>query len=281
MVAGIPERIGLPGRGRLLLLNRRRLNWPRAARRWSRSTRRWPRRRTPPAPARDAVADPVLHLPPSGCAGADDRPGPDPPRYWAMAPGAEYGPAGAGRPRTTPRWRARCTSSPASRWCCWASGKEAAMAQGIADEAGAGVRCWRAGPRSTRRWRWWPARGLVSNDSGLMRNGRGLRPAAGGRLRPSTSPEHTAAERARRGDLAARRAGPGLRRASSASARSAHPPPAEVAPRSRPRCCSASRPPSASSTILSPDCGGALKSVFTIPEQQGPGKRGGRTAGWC
>lgn len=189
--AGISERIGYQGEGRPLLLNRRRPNPAEARPPMVAFYAALAEAPDAPAPARDAVADPVLHLPPERVRKVLTGLGLSRRGYWAMAPGAEYGPA-------------KCW--PASHYAALArtlhqqsgqpvvllgSGKEAAMAQGIADEAGSGVQVLAGRTTLDEAMALVAgARGLVSNDSGLMHVGAafGLPQVA---VFGSTSPEHT------------------------------------------------------------------------------------------
>lgn len=182
--AGIPKRIGYRGEGRWGLLNRRLPN---------------PAGRPPMVAFYAALAGqalrgderPQLAFEPRIVSGAARSAGVEPGGYWAFAPGAEYGPA-------------KCW--PAAHYAALArqlherdglpvlllgSGKEAALAREIADAAPGACRVM-AGETSLLDAMALiaGARGLVSNDSGLMHVAAafGLPQVA---VFGSTSPEHT------------------------------------------------------------------------------------------
>ncbi len=182
--AGIPQRVGYRGEGRWLLLNRQLPNPP----------GRPPMVAFYRALAGEASADgphPRLSFEPVLVQGAARAAGVEPGRYWVFAPGAEYGPA-------------KCW--PAAHYATLArslhdrdglpvlllgSGKEAALAQQIADAAPGACRVL-AGQTSLMDAMALiaGARGLVSNDSGLMHVAAafGIAQVA---VFGSTSPEHT------------------------------------------------------------------------------------------
>jgi heptosyltransferase-2 len=182
--AGIPKRIGYRGEGRWGLLNQRRPN---------------PAGRPPMVAFYAALADeplrgderPQLAFEPGVVASAARRAGVEPDAYWAFAPGAEYGPAKC--------WPASHYADLAKRLhtrdglpvLLLGSGKEAALAREIADAAPGACRVM-AGETSLLDAMALiaGARGLVSNDSGLMHVAAafGLPQVA---VFGSTSPEHT------------------------------------------------------------------------------------------
>jgi heptosyltransferase-2 len=189
--AGVPHRIGYSGEGRVLLLNARHPD---------------PTLRRPPmvafyralAGAPDARPDlqadvprPALHLAPERVQAVLHGHGLERGRYWVMAPGAEYGPAKcwpADHYADLARTLHAETGQPV---VLLGSGKEAALAEGIAVRAGSG--CLVLVGRTTLDEAMAViagARGLVSNDSGLMHVGAafGLPQVA---VFGSTSPEHT------------------------------------------------------------------------------------------
>lgn len=182
--AGIAQRIGYRGEGRWGLLNRRLPN---------------PAGRPPMVAFYAALAGeplrgderPQLAFEPRIVSGAARAAGVEPGGYWAFAPGAEYGPA-------------KCW--PAAHYAALArqlherdglpvlllgSGKEAALAREIAEAAPGACRVM-AGETSLLDAMALiaGARGLVSNDSGLMHVAAafGLPQVA---VFGSTSPEHT------------------------------------------------------------------------------------------
>ena len=185
-LARIPQRVGYHGEARVLLLNRRLPN---------------PRGRGPmvefydalagPHDAACAVPAPRLHIDTAIQARAAAAAGVSPGAYWVFAPGAEYGPA-------------KCW--PAAHYAALArslfqrdglpvlllgSGKEAALCEAIAQAAQPACRVL-AGKTALfdAMALIAAARGLVSNDSGLMHIGAAFgipQAAAFG----STSPLHT------------------------------------------------------------------------------------------
>ena len=182
--AGIPRRIGYRGEGRWGLLNQRLPNAP----------------GRPPMvafyaalsgePARDDER-PRMSLEPRIVHAAARAAGVDPGCYWAFAPGAEYGPAKCW-PATHYAELARAlNAADATPVLLLGSGKEAALAATIADAAPGACRVM-AGQTSLMDAMALiaGARGLVSNDSGLMHVAAafGLPQVA---VFGSTSPEHT------------------------------------------------------------------------------------------
>jgi heptosyltransferase II len=184
-LARIPRRVGYHGEGRWRLLNQRLPN---------------PRGRPPMAAFYAGLAGaiettlppPRLKLPSDAIADATRAADVTPGGYWAFAPGAEYGPAKC--------WPAAHFASLAQR--LWAthgapvlllgSGKEAALCQEIATAAGSGACRVLAGKTTLIEAMALiaAARGVVSNDSGLMHVAAafGVPQAA---VFGSTSPLHT------------------------------------------------------------------------------------------
>ena len=171
-------------------------------RRWSRSTARSPARPSTPARGRGCSSTPRA-------ARRDARRGTacSAARYWTFAPGAEYGPA--------KRW-------PAAHYAALArslhdadgapivllgSPGEAALCDEIAAHAGGACRVL-AGQTSLLDAIALiaAARGLASNDSGLMHVAAALRRAAGRGVRLDQPAAHAAAQRARARPLAEGRA---------------------------------------------------------------------------
>lgn len=189
--AGIPRRIGYRGEGRVLLVNERHPD---------------PAERRPPMVAfyralagrpqdrpdlHAPVPDPVLHLPAARLDEALARHGLVREGHWVLAPGAEYGPAKCWPAGHYAELARRLHATSARPVVLLGSGKEAELARAIAAEAGEG--CLPLAGRTTLDEAMAViagARGLVSNDSGLMHVG-----AAFGRPQVavfgSTSPEHT------------------------------------------------------------------------------------------
>lgn len=203
-LARIPRRVGYHGEGRWLLLNRRLPNVPgrppmvafyRALADADGA------RRAPPAAhdahdaraprAEDAGLRPRLALPPDAIARAAATCGVEPGRYWVLAPGAEYGAA--------KRWPVAHYAALARRLhardgapvVLLGSAKEAALCDEIAALAPGACRV-TAGRTSLDDAMALVAgaRGMVSNDSGLMHVAAafGVPQAA---VFGSTSPEHT------------------------------------------------------------------------------------------
>ncbi len=182
-LAGIPRRIGYRGEGRFGLLNQRLVNPP----------GRPPMvafysalAGTPPAEER-----PQLQLGAAALAAAVADAGVAPRGYWLFAPGAEYGPAKcwpAGHYAALARALHGRDGTPV---LLLGSAKEAALAGQIATEAPGACRVL-AGKTSLDAAMALiaQARGLVSNDSGLMHvaAGFGIPQVA---VFGSTSPEHT------------------------------------------------------------------------------------------
>ena len=186
--ARIPHRVGYHGEGRYLLLNDRRPA---------------PAEQRPPmvafyralagdgAASAQATPDPVMHLPVERVAAVLQTHGLQAGAYWVLAPGAEYGPAKCW-PAAHYADLARALHADSGQpVVLLGSGKEAALAEDIARQAGAGCLVL-AGKTSLDAAMALiaGARGLVSNDSGLMHVGAafGLPQVA---VFGSTSPEHT------------------------------------------------------------------------------------------
>lgn len=182
--AGIPKRIGYRGEGRWGLLNRRLPN---------------PAGRPPMVAFYAALAGeplrgderPRLAFEPELIGAAAHRAGVEPGAYWAFAPGAEYGPAKCWPAGHYAELARRLHQRDGLPVLLLGSGKEAAMAQEIADAAPGACRVM-AGQTSLLDAMALiaGARGLVSNDSGLMHVAAafGLPQVA---VFGSTSPEHT------------------------------------------------------------------------------------------
>ena len=183
-LARIRMRIGYLGESRYGLLNRRLANVP----------GRPPMVAFYSALSGDAAAGgerPRLRLDAARIAAATERAGVAPDGYWVFAPGAEYGPA--------KRWPAAHYASLARALHAHSSlavlllgsGKEAELCRDIAHQAGAACEVL-AGQTTLADSMALiaAARGVVSNDSGLMHvaAGFGVPQAA---LFGSTSPEHT------------------------------------------------------------------------------------------
>ncbi len=183
-LARIPKRIGYQGEGRVLLLNERLSN-------------------PPGRPAMVAfysalaggvapgAGRPALKFSDALMAAAAHTAGVQPGRYWAFAPGAEYGPAKCW-PATHYAELARALHrSSGLPVLLLGSAKEAALCRQIADQAEGACRVL-AGATSLQEAMALiaAARGVVSNDSGLMHVAAafGVPQAA---VFGSTSPEHT------------------------------------------------------------------------------------------
>lgn len=189
--AGVPRRIGYHGEGRVLLLNARRPD-P-AIRRppmvaFYRALAEAPET---PVDLHAAVPQPALALPVERIDAVLQRHGLARDGYWVMAPGAEYGPAKCWPADHYADLARTLHADSGQPVVLLGSAKEAALAEGIAARAGAG--CVVLVGRTTLDEAMAViagARGLVSNDSGLMHVG-----AAFGRPQVavfgSTSPEHT------------------------------------------------------------------------------------------
>ena len=182
--AGIPLRVGYRGEGRWLLLNRQLPN---------------PAGRPPMvafyralsgAPAA-AGTRPSLSFEPGVLRAAAHAGGVEPGGYWAFAPGAEYGPAKCWPAGHYAELARRLHASDGLPVLLLGSGKEAALCQQIADAAPGACRVL-AGQTSLMDAMALiaGARGLVSNDSGLMHVAAafGIAQVA---VFGSTSPEHT------------------------------------------------------------------------------------------
>ena len=182
--AGIPQRIGYRGEGRWGLLNRRLPN---------------PAGRPPMVAFYAALAGeplrgderPQLAFDPAVIGAAARRAGVEPGAYWAFAPGAEYGPAKCWPAGHYAELARRLHERDGLPVLLLGSGKEAALAREIAGAAPGACRVM-AGETSLLDAMALiaGARGLVSNDSGLMHVAAafGLPQVA---VFGSTSPEHT------------------------------------------------------------------------------------------
>ncbi|MEY4907770.1 MAG: lipopolysaccharide heptosyltransferase [Pseudomonadota bacterium] len=188
--AGIAHRVGYHGEGRYLLLNDRRVA---------------PSEKRPPmvafyralvdedaaVTAMPAAADPVMHLPGERVAAVLQTHGLQAGAYWVLAPGAEYGPAKCWPAAHYAELARSLYADSGQPVVLLGSGKEAALAEDIARQAGIGCVVL-AGKTSLDAAMALiaGARGLVSNDSGLMHVGAafGLPQVA---VFGSTSPEHT------------------------------------------------------------------------------------------
>lgn len=182
--AGIPKRIGYRGEGRWGLLNRQLPN---------------PAGRPPMVAFYAALAGeplrgderPHLAFEPAVIGGAARRAGVEPGAYWAFAPGAEYGPAKCWPAGHYAELARRLHERDGLPVLLLGSGKEAALAREIAEAATGACRVM-AGETSLLDAMALiaGARGLVSNDSGLMHVAAafGLPQVA---VFGSTSPEHT------------------------------------------------------------------------------------------
>jgi heptosyltransferase-2 len=183
-LAGIPQRIGYHGEGRYLLLNRRLPN---------------PAGRPPMAAFYAALAGaqlppgtlPKLYFDPDVLQRVTVNAGLQADGYWAFAPGAEYGPAKcwpAGHYAELARSLHAQSGQPV---VLLGSGKEAGLCQQIADQAPGACRVL-AGQTTLidAMVLIAAARGVVSNDSGLMHVAAafGVPQVA---VFGSTSPEHT------------------------------------------------------------------------------------------
>jgi heptosyltransferase II len=183
-LARIPKRIGYQGEGRVLLLNQRLPNPP---------------GRPAMVAFYSALADgvaitaerPTLKFSDAVLATATHAASVQPGHYWAFAPGAEYGPAKcwpAAHYAELARALHRSSGLPV---LLLGSAKEAALCQQIADQAEGACRVL-AGATSLQGAMALiaAARGVVSNDSGLMHVAAafGVPQSA---VFGSTSPEHT------------------------------------------------------------------------------------------
>ncbi len=182
--AGIPRRIGYRGEGRIVLLNQRLPN---------------PAGRPPMVafyaalagePARDDE-QPRLAFEPRVLSAAARLADVEPGGYWAFAPGAEYGPAKCWPAGHYADLARRLHADSAQPVLLLGSGKEAALCRQIADAAPGACRVMAGETSLTDAMALIAgARGLVSNDSGLMHVAAafGLPQVA---VFGSTSPEHT------------------------------------------------------------------------------------------
>ena len=182
--AGIPRRIGYRGEGRVVLLNQRLPN---------------PGGRPPMVafyaalsgePARDDER-PRLAFEPRVLNAAARLAGVEPGGYWAFAPGAEYGPAKCWPAGHYAELARRLHADSAQPVLLLGSGKEAALCRQIAEAAPGACRVMAGETSLTDAMALIAgARGLVSNDSGLMHVAAafGLPQVA---VFGSTSPEHT------------------------------------------------------------------------------------------
>ena len=182
--AGIPRRIGYRGEGRWGLLNRRLPNPP---------------GRPPMVAFYSALAGgtttaderPHLAFPDAVVRAATQAAGVEPGAYWVFAPGAEYGPAKCWPVSHYASLARSLHARHAQPVLLLGSGKEAALCEQIAAEA-SGACIALAGKTSLQDAMALiaAARGLVSNDSGLMHVAAafGIPQAA---VFGSTSPEHT------------------------------------------------------------------------------------------
>lgn len=182
--AGIPRRIGYRGEGRWGLLNQRLPNAP----------------GRPPMvafyaalsgePARDDER-PRMAFAPGIVRAAARAAGVEPGRYWAFAPGAEYGPAKCWPAAHYAELARALHAADGTPVLLLGSGKEAALAETIAAAAPGTCRVMAGQTSLTDAMALIAgARGLVSNDSGLMHVAAafGLPQVA---VFGSTSPEHT------------------------------------------------------------------------------------------
>lgn len=185
--AGIARRVGYQGEGRVLLLNERLPD---------------PTLKRPPMVAfyralsgqggASASADPVLQVSDDRVQTALQRHGLRRGAYWVLAPGAEYGPAKCWPAEHYAALARSLHTDTGQPVVLLGSGKEAALAEDIAQQAGGSGCLVLAGKTSLDEAMALiaGARGLVSNDSGLMHVGAafGLPQVA---VFGSTSPEHT------------------------------------------------------------------------------------------
>ena len=186
--AGIPRRVGYRGEGRWLLLNRQLRNPggrpPMVA--FYRALAGEPRGVGAAADAR-----PSLSFERAVLRAAANAAGVEPGGYWVFAPGAEYGPAKCWPAAHYAELARRLHANDSLPVLLLGSGKEAALCQQIADAAPGACRVL-AGQTSLMDAMALiaGARGLVSNDSGLMHVAAafGIPQVA---VFGSTSPEHT------------------------------------------------------------------------------------------
>jgi heptosyltransferase-2 len=184
-MARIPRRVGYVGEGRYGLINRR---LPNPVGRppmvdWYAALAGGP---TPGAPQR-----PGMQLPAERIAAATAAVGVAAGAYWVFAPGAEYGPAKCWPAAHYAALARSLSAASGSPVLLLGSPKEAALCEGIAGDAGGACRAL-AGKTSLADAMALiaGARGMVSNDSGLMHVAAafGVPQAA---VFGSTSPEHT------------------------------------------------------------------------------------------
>jgi len=183
-LARIPLRVGYQGEGRWGLLNRRLAN---------------PQGRPPmvayysalAGEAAQAAERPKLQFDAARLATATSQVGVAPGAYWVFAPGAEYGPAKCWPPAHYAALARSLRADGGLPVLLLGSGKEAALCKGIAELAGGACEVL-AGqtPLIDAMALIAAARGVVSNDSGLMHVAAafGVPQVA---LFGSTSPEHT------------------------------------------------------------------------------------------
>ena len=182
--AGIPRRIGYRGEGRVVLLNQRLAN---------------PGGRPPMVAFYAALSGelardderPRLAFEPRVLNAAARLAGVEPGGYWAFAPGAEYGPAKCWPAGHYAELARRLHADSAQPVLLLGSGKEAALCRQIAEAAPGACRVMAGETSLTDAMALIAgARGLVSNDSGLMHVAAafGLPQVA---VFGSTSPEHT------------------------------------------------------------------------------------------
>ena len=183
-LARIPRRVGYVGEGRVLLLNRRLANVS---------------GRPPMVAFYSALAGgtvpagerPRLHFDAQRLASAAAHAGVEPGGYWVFAPGAEYGPAKCWPPAHYAALARMLHADSGLPVLLLGSPKEAALCKSIAQQAGGACEVL-AGqtPLIEAMALIAGARGVVSNDSGLMHVAAafGVPQAA---VFGSTSPEHT------------------------------------------------------------------------------------------
>ena len=191
-LAGIPQRIGYQGEGRPLLLNRRLPNPvgrpPMVAFYSALASMREPANR-----ADAAVVDqrPVLHFGASVLQRTTDAIGVQAQAYWVFAPGAEYGPAKCWPAAHYAQLARALFATHGQEVLLLGSGKEAALCDEVSNAAPGACRVL-AGKTSLidAMALIAAARGVVSNDSGLMHVAAafGVPQVA---VFGSTSPEHT------------------------------------------------------------------------------------------
>ena len=183
-LAGIPKRVGYQGEGRYVLLNQRLKS---------------PADRPPMVAFYSALAGepvsanerPQLHFDEAVLRAATQAANVQPGAYWAFAPGAEYGPAKCWPAAHYAALAASLFAQHGQPALLMGSGKEAALCEEIA-AAAPGASIVMAGKTSLidAMALIAAARGVVSNDSGLMHVAAafGVPQAA---VFGSTSPEHT------------------------------------------------------------------------------------------